>query len=370
MGITSKNINLLYNRFMKFVELEAKELLGTEFGCENFLQSAEMWQRYQELGREAYLVGVVSKGSGAAGSGAAGSGAGRKVLAAGILTARNWHFGRKIFRVAGGWLMDYDAENTQEVLECLTAGAKEFCRKKGGMVLMVSPNVASRETLRQEFTGLGYKYLGEYEQVKWQYVLDLVNEDGSRRTAEGIFKNFRQNHRWMTRRAERDGIRVRELGEEELGILKTLTAEAGERHGFRAADEEYYRSMKRAFGEKAKFVVAEVEIDGRQVPLAAGMFIWSQREMVYLYSGSATGYEKYGKAYAVQWAMIQEAVRLGCQRYNFYGTRPVEGNGVYKFKQGFRGRVEELLGTFGLPLDMMGKIYLARIKPQKYGDVQ
>ena len=61
---------------------------------------------------------------------------------------------------------------------------------------------------------------------------------------------------------------------------------------------------------------------------------------------------------------IQEALATGCERYNFYGVRPVAGDGVYKFKQGFRGHVEELLGTFALPVGALGKVYVGRI-PEK-----
>ena len=100
------------------------------------------------------------------------------------------------------------------------------------------------------------------------------------------------------------------------------------------------------------------------IPLAAAMFVNDGREMVYLYSGSARKYQKYGGAHLIQWEMIQEALATGCERYNFYGVRPVAGDGVYKFKQGFRGYVEELLGTFALPVGALGKVYVGRI-PEK-----
>ena len=45
------------------------------------------------------------------------------------------------------------------------------------------------------------------------------------------------------------------------------------------------------------------------------------------------------------------------------------GNGVYSFKQGFRGRVEELLGTFALPIGVLGKFYVARLKSVEYSEV-
>ena len=262
---------------------------------------------------------------------------------------------------------------------------------------MISPNVEAQPrdaecrvvagkdhlAVKGELERLGYKYLGEYEQAKWQYVLELKGQ-----TAEGLFNEFRSGHRWQIRRAEKDGVRVRELAEEELGILKAIAAEAGERHGFLDPELEYYRSMKEYFGKQVKFVVAEMPAaklrterekaegpevtveDGEMVPLAAAMFVNDGREMVYLYSGSARKYQKYGGAHLIQWEMIQEALATGCERYNFYGVRPVAGDGVYKFKQGFRGHVEELLGTFALPVGALGKVYVGRIAEKEMRGVR
>ena len=367
---------------MIFGELTEKEWRGLDFKCRSFLQSEEMWRRYQGEGREAYLVGVRE---------------GQKVLGAGLVTVRQWRLGRKIWRVAGGWLLDYDGERLQEILRALTEGVRKLAREKGAIAVMISPNVEAQPrdaecqvvagkdhlAVKGELERLGYKYLGEYEQAKWQYVLELKGQ-----TAEGLFNEFRSGHRWQIRRAEKDGVRVRELGEGELKILKAIAAEAGERHGFLDPELEYYRSMKEYFGKQVKFVVAEIPAaklrqerekaegpevtveDGEMVPLAAAMFVNDGREMVYLYSGSARKYQKYGGAHLIQWEMIKEALATGCERYNFYGVRPVAGDGVYKFKQGFRGHVEELLGTFALPVGALGKVYVGRIPEKEMREVR
>lgn len=363
---------------MEFVELGEKRVRGLHFGCESFLQSWEMYQRYQGTGRESYYVGVKRDG---------------EVVAAGLMVAREWKFGKKVFRVPGGWLMDYDSLSERSassaegvaILEFLTREAKAFCKERGGMALEIAPNIMAQArnaknevvegednlAVKAELERLGYKYLGEYEQVKWTFVKDLAEGQD----LEEMFMSFRTDHRQRVRRAEREGVRVRELGADELGVLKAIAAEAGERHGFKDPEMEYYRSMKKYFGEKVKFVVAELPAEkvggkaGEYVPLAASMFVNDGREMVYLYSGSVRKLQKYGGAHLIQWEMLQEALAAGCEKYNFYGVYPVEGNGVYNFKLGFRGRVEELLGTFILPIGLIGKLYVARLKEHEYGEV-
>jgi len=356
---------------MEFATLSEAEVKKLKFSCNNFLQTWEMYSRYHDLGREAYFVGVRDEKG--------------KVVAAGLMLARMWHLGKKIFRVPGGWLMNYEAKNYREVLEFLTRRAKEFCAEKQGIALEIAPNIMAQARdahnkvvdgenhleVKTELERLGYRYLGEYEQVKWTFVLDLEGK-----TAEEIFKAFRTDHRQRIHRAEREGVRVRELEDDEIEILKTIAAEAGERHGFQDPEIEYYRSMKKAFGEKVKFMVAELPAEklggaeGQYVPLAAAMFVNDGREVVYLYSGSVRSLQKYGGAHLVQWTMIQEALNSGCKKYNFYGVRPIEGDGVYNFKLGFRGRVEELLGTFILSIGPLGKLYVMRMKPQEYGAVK
>lgn len=360
---------------MKFRELSEVEFAGAVFSCDNFLQSVEMYQRHKAMEKEAYLVGVEDEKG--------------EIVAKGLLLARNWRLKKKIFRVPGGFVLDYDKESYAAVVKFITQEAKVFCKNRGGIVLEVSPNIISQPrdlnnkviqgkghlAVKKIFVQLGYKYLGEYEQAKWIMTLDLRGK-----TAEGLLQNFRTTHRQLIRKAEREGVRVRELGENELDILKEIAAEAGERHGFKDPEIDYYLSMKNAFRDKVKFVVAEAprelikdlpENDKREfIPLAASMFVNDGREMVYLYSGSLRSLQRYNGSYLIQWEMIKEAIKLGLERYNFYGTKPVEGNGVYLFKQGFRGQIEELLGTFALSLDGLGKLYVKRLKTREMGDVR
>ncbi len=346
---------------LSFVELAEAEFESVEFSCDNFLQSVEMYRRYQKLGREAYLIGVKNKE--------------KRVVAAGVLMARPWRMGKKIFRVPGGFLMDYDVDSYAEILEFITAQTREFIAKRNGIVLEISPNIVSEtrdidnqvvdgpEHLRvkQELLDLGYKYLGEYEQAKWLFVLNLEGK-----TEQAVWESLRVTHRRMLRKAEREKVKVRGLQDDELTVLKDLLSETGSRQGFVDPSLEYYRSMKAAFGEKVQFVVAEREGE----PLAAAMYICDGKEMIYLYGGSSRAGQKYAGSYALQWEMIKKAIEQGYSRYNFYGTKPIPGNGVYQFKQGFRGQMEELLGTFALPVGRLGKIYLARLKEREIGELK
>ena len=55
------------------------------------------------------------------------------------------------------------------------------------------------------------------------------------------------------------------------------------------------------------------------------------------------------------WHMLQYALKHGIRKYNFYGLsgdfdKNAQDYGVYEFKKGFHGVVEELVGDFILPI--------------------
>ena len=73
--------------------------------------------------------------------------------------------------------------------------------------------------------------------------------------------------------------------------------------------------------------------------------------------------------YRLQWEIIKYAADHGYKRYNFYGIQDVfnpqgKDYGVYEFKKGFGGYVEELLGSYIIDIDSKAKIYnlLRKIK--------
>ncbi len=398
----------------RFRELSIKEfqdaLKTAHFSSENFLQSPEMYRRYQKQGKEAYLVGlevdsVIKQATEASKSTA-------KIVACGLLAARPWHFGKKIFKIAGGPLLDYDAAENSQILAKFTSDVRDFVAKRGAIALEISPNIISEYrnienqvipgpnhlNIRQELLELGYKYLGEYEQAKWLFTLDLRGK-----TKEEIWDSLRVTHRRMLRKADREGVKIREMTPDELPLMKKILAETGSRQGFSDPSLGYYTSMKQAFGKKVKFMLAEREIShdasensqnsadqsgaGSQAnlhtkpqvgpqtelriePLAVAMYIIDDKEMIYLYGGSRRAGQKYAGSYQMQWEMINQALDMGLIRYNFYGTKPIPGNGVYQFKQGFRGTMEELLGTFALPIGWIGKIYVSRLKTREIGELR
>ena len=105
--------------------------------------------------------------------------------------------------------------------------------------------------------------------------------------------------------------------------------------------------------EEARAYLAQ---DGEVVAIAAAMFVWHERECVYLFSGSDPRYAKFCASTAIQHQVMCECLERGVTRYNFYGIDGVfddpndPGRGLLLFKRGFGGYVEEMMGSFTLPV--------------------
>lgn len=117
---------------------------------------------------------------------------------------------------------------------------------------------------------------------------------------------------------------------------------------------KYEASLKRI--EQAQ---KHIDEDGEMVPVSAALFIWHPQECVYLFSGGDQRYAKFYAATALQHHAMLECIERGVPSYNFYGIDGVfddpkdPGYGVLEFKQGFNGYVEELMGSFTLPVKPM-----------------
>lgn len=265
----------------------------------------------------------------------------------------------------------------------------------------------NNEPVVQLLKKIGFKRKENPEQVQYMFSIDLGKSN------EEIFQSFRSNVRNYIRKTEKMGIVVKELTRGELPGLKKITEETGKRKGFVDKSLTYYEDMYDLFHPRGeiRYLLASIYLDdyleklqnelkeyeirlentedvhskkglrkslsinientkkrieetekliqekGNQLDLSAAMFMMTGHEVIYLFSGNYDEYMKFNAQYAIQWNMIQYANEHGFDKYNFYG---ISGNfdendseyGVYEFKRGFSGYVEELIGEFQMPINM------------------
>ncbi len=256
---------------------------------------------------------------------------------------------------------------------------------------------------------LGFKKVStkDMEQVGWMFSLDLEGK-----TEDDILKQMRQNTRNIIRKTEKFGITVKTLTFDELERFYNIMLETGARKNFHVRDISYYQNMYKLFAPKdeVKFFITELDLkkyisnleqeiqekelklsklssnkanEGKKdnlleeiktiekrieesntirkeskkdiITLSGSMFILIKPEIVYLSSGNYEEYLKFNSQYLIQWELIKYGIKNGFKKHNFYGI-PANINehpkdyGIYEFKKGFNGYVEELIGEFELPI--------------------
>ena len=266
----------------------------------------------------------------------------------------------------------------------------------------------------EQLLSLGYKKVPtpNKEQVGWMFSLGLEGKD-----EETIMKEMKPNTRNTIRKAEKIGIDMREIGYDELDEFQSIMEETSKRKGFSNRDISYYQEMYNLFhdSEQVKYFITSLDlkkyVDGlkeeikekddkinalsdakynegqkknlenekaslekrikeaeeimentgkEKINLSGSMFMLIQPEVIYLSSGNYEEYMKFNGQYLIQWELIKYGIAHGFKKHNFYGipedinTHPKD-YGIYEFKRGFNGYVEELIGEYELP-----------IKPQYY----
>lgn len=267
----------------------------------------------------------------------------------------------------------------------------------------------NNEDVVEHLLSLGFKKVPakEKEQVGWMFSLGLEGK-----TEEQIMKEMKPNTRNQIRKTEKFGITVNEISYDELDRFQSIMEETSKRKGFANRKLSYYQEMYKLFHDKneVKYFITEMNLrnyinglkeerkekeekmnslsdakynDGAKknltneiaaidkriteseeiiekngsdvITLSGSMFILIQPEVIYLSSGNYEEYMKYNSQYLIQWELIKYGIENGFKKHNFYGipedisTHP-EGYGMYEFKRGFNGYVEELIGEFALPI--------------------
>ena len=256
---------------------------------------------------------------------------------------------------------------------------------------------------------LGFKKVSteNMEQVGWMFSLGLEGKD-----EEQIMKEMKSSTRNKIRKIEKSGIEVNEIGYDELDRFQSIMEETSKRKGFSNRKLSYYQDMYNLFHDKdeVKFFITELDLkkyisnlekdikeredklnslsdakynDGAKknltneinsitkriddaksiiedkgtevITLSGSMFMLIQPEVIYLSSGNYEEFLKFDSQYLIQWDLIKYGIEHGFKKHNFYGI-PANINehpkdyGIYEFKRGFNGYVEELIGEFELPI--------------------
>ncbi len=357
---------------MKFVELSEKEF---EKACDDirgncFYQSVA-WAKIKELnGWKYYFVGVKKN---------------NKIIAVSLILGKKVFLNKYLYYAPRGVLMDY---NNNKLLSFFTENIKYFLLQRGGIFLKIDPfieyqkhdnagNVVGElknDDILNNLCKLGYKHHGfttGYSaeiQFRWSYCLDITI------SMDDIIKNMDQRCRRCIRKAENYPLELKILNNDDLSDFKDIMESTAIRQNHFDRSLDYYKNLNTYLGDRSLLAIIYLDRDKylekftgdklydvikqdtrEKIPISAGVFIYDNDRLNYVYGGTYREYMSLMAQYKMQMEMIKLAKEKKLPLYDFGGisgnfTPGSENYGVYEFKRGFHGNVIEYIGEFDLPL--------------------
>ena len=239
--------------------------------------------------------------------------------------------------------------NDKKVLMQLTDGAIQLAKKYNAFVFTIEPDIKSDDKeFRNIITSIGYKIKDSAknfrEEIQPRYVFRL---DLKGKTVEDVLKNCHQKTRYNIKLAKKKGVIIKEGTKEDLKDFHKIMVTTGQRDGFVIRSLSYFEKMydELAPNNHMKILMAYYE----DKPIAGIIPIMYGNKTWYLYGASSNEHRNLMPNYLLQWTMIEEAIKNGCDMYDFRGVSGVVDEnhpqyGLYRFKKGFGAEFTEFIG--------------------------
>ena len=168
------------------------------------------------------------------------------------------------------------------------------------------------------------------------------------RSEDELLAGLTQKARYNVRVAIKHGVEIQVRGKEALDDFVRLMEVTGKRDGFSVRTHSYFEGMLDALGDCGRLYMAYYQSEA----VAGAITSNYAGKCCYLYGASDNAHRNVMPTYLIQWEMMRWAAQTGCSVYDFQG---VSGNlseennplyGLYRFKKGFGGQVDEGPGEF------------------------
>lgn len=252
--------------------------------------------------------------------------------------------------VPKGPVVDWDDPG---LVAAVVGGLHAICRRQRTVFLRLEPDLPHDPGLARQLAAMKFRHAGKVQPLSTLH-LDID------RDPDEILAGMKPKTRYNIRLAERKGVQVREGTEAEVATFYRLSQITSLRDDFPIHAETYYRDAYRIFvpSDMARLLLAEYngEVIAGLMVFAFGTTAW------YMYGASSNRYRNLMPNHLLQWRAIQWARARGCKVYDFWGIPDEIGQdpalaelasqrsdglwGVYRFKEGFGGRVVRYLGAY------------------------
>jgi lipid II:glycine glycyltransferase (peptidoglycan interpeptide bridge formation enzyme) len=279
-------------------------------------------------------------------------GAGGTILAGALMLVRRLPLGLRLAYVpkgpVGPW---WEPEIARRLFPALDQAA----RAHGAFMLKLEPEEPEPSPAVSVLRQAGYRPSPQTVQPRSTIWVDLTLPE------DEMLARMKPKTRYNIRLAERKEVMVREGTAADLPAFYAVMQETSRRDGFALHPLSYYEEV---FGRFTALDACRLFLAYYQEQMLAGIMVfqWGAKAW-YMYGASSNAERQRMPNHALQWAAMQWARRRGCHTYDLWGIPDEVGQaperytetvterqdglwGVYRFKQGFGGRVVRYIGAF------------------------
>ncbi len=295
-----------------------------------------------------------------------------RLLAGAQMLLRPLPWGQRLAYIPKGPIADWEHLDT---LQRLQQALETAARRERAAVMLMEPDLPDGSETAALLTALGWRPAARTIQPRSTLIIDLEGDE------ETLLRRMKPKWRYNIRLSARKGVTVRPGTPDDLATIYRLMEETARRDGFAIHTADYYRTAYELFTPSGKAVWLLAEHEGRALATIA-VFAHGDRAW-YFWGASASEGRHLMPNHALQWAAMRWARARGCRYYDLWGIPDEVGRnpqaftssdpgrqgglwGVYRFKQGFGGRVVRSAGAWERPLSSVGYA-LYRLGARLYG---
>jgi len=256
---------------------------------------------------------------------------------------------KKVFGLGKLWYLPKGPGVTSvRELDELLPSLKKFAKKEGVFMMKIEPELIKNDETLADLLKLGLVKVRPI-QPNFSTVLVDISPD-----LDTVMKNLNQKGRHAIRRAERDGVTVKqvEANDKNCRIMYDLLAETAASAGFRIRDYSYHRSFWERYAKAGLGQLFFAYVDDKVV--AAAFAIAYGKKGTYKDGASVRERAVYGASHLLQWHVIQWMKTKGVTIHDLCGAPPSDQinntnhphYGIGRFKTSFNKEVTDYIGAY------------------------
>ena len=245
--------------------------------------------------------------------------------------------------------------NTLDFWKEIAVFGKKFCKDNNLNLFKIEPLLIKNEDTTSALKLAGWKNSYSMGGAKdtWQTDLGVSIDD--------LIKEFKKDTRYYIKRAEKKGVKIRMASSvEDVKLLADLMRETMERKGFNNYPSSYFldqwKTLSNTNKPLTKVWLAELDIESEgkitKKVLSASLMNYYRDTVYYSHGASISDLElqKYASPYLLHFKIMEDAIKNGFKKYNWWGVVPSGLNHPYRglsdFKMKFKGNHIKFVGTY------------------------